>query len=97
MILSGAAHGVILQHAPKRKFFEDFESLGCTLPPIDEEIALVRLLGAPVWAVSLYTGGLSYDEAKTEQASLQRQLNLPVVLPLEEGADSLAALLQEKL
>ena len=92
-ILSGAAHGVVLQHAPKREFFEDFEALRCTLPPVGEELELVRLLGSEVWAVTLYTQGMSHDEAQSAQALLEADLELPVVLPLEEGVLRIADLI----
>ena len=45
LILSGAARGVILQHAPGRRFFEGHERR-VRIPPVEEEIELIRLLGA---------------------------------------------------
>ena len=92
-ILSGAAHGVILQHAPKRRHFEDFEALECTLPAVDEEIALVRLLGCEVWAVTLFTGGMSQGESRRVQTALEAELQIPVVRPLEEGVDRIVNLI----
>ncbi len=97
LILSGAAHGVILQHAPRRRFFEDFEDFGCAIPPIAEEIDLIRLLGSEVWAVTLFTKGLTPDEAHAERARLADTLGLPVVLPLEDGVDELVDMVRERV
>ena len=85
LIVSGAATGVILQHAPAREFFEDFDALGCRLPPLAEEIELIRLLGSPVWAVTLNDQGLAADELETTRARLEDELGLPVVHPLAGG------------
>ncbi len=97
LILSGAAHGVILQHAPARRYFEDFEEFGCAIPPISEEIDLIRLLGADVWAVTLFTKGLTPDEARTERARLTDTLGIPVVLPLEDSVDELVDDIRERI
>jgi uncharacterized NAD-dependent epimerase/dehydratase family protein len=96
-ILSTGARGVILQHAPARRFFEDFEHLGYAIPPVAEEIALIRLLGADVWAVTLHTRGMTPDEAHAERDRLADTLNLPVVLPLEDGVDAVVDVIEKHL
>jgi len=96
-ILSGGARGVILQHAPGRMYFEDLEALGCTIPPIEEEIELIRLLGARVWAVTLHTRGLTPEAAREARGALADRLHLPVVLPLEDGVDALVKVIQQHL
>ncbi len=96
-ILSGGAKGVILQHAPARHYFEDFEDFGCTIPPIEEEVELIRLLGADVWAVTLYTKGLTPEEARDARDRLADTLNLPVVLPLEDGVGELVDVVRERI
>ena len=88
LLLSGAARGVILQHAPDRRFFEDFEGLGCAIPALSEEIALIRMLGASVWAVTLYARGLVPARAHRVRADLEASLGLPVMLPLEQGVEA---------
>lgn len=89
LILSGGARGVILQHAPARPFFEGFEEQGCRMPPVEEEIELIRLLGARTLALTLNTERLAGIEAKAHGDELRRRLGIPVVLPLEEGAAGL--------
>ncbi len=83
-IISGGARAVILQHAPGRKFFEGYERLGCLIPPVAEEVQLIRLLGAQVLAMTLNGERLTREELLRERAVLREELDLPVILPLEE-------------
>ncbi len=96
-ICSARAAGVILQHAPARSHFEDFEHLDCPLPPLREEIELIRLLGSQVWAISLFTRGLDDAESSQIAAELEACHGLPVVRPLEDGVGRLAETVREKL
>ena len=89
-ILSGAAQGVILQHAPSRQFFEGFESVGCRLPSVEDEISLIQMLGGDVWGVSLFTRGMTRQQALQAKEELSAILKLPVSVPLEEGVASMA-------
>ncbi len=96
-ILSGDAHGVILQHAPGRRYYEDLAVMSCAVPPVSEEIELIRLLGASVWAVTLFTRGMSDSESRLAQSMLEAELGLPVVRPLEEGVTRIADLIRARL
>lgn len=84
LIVSAGCNAVILQHAPGRMFFEGYERLGCRIPPVSEEIQLIRLLGAQVLAVTLNEERISKDGLYRERARLEKELGLPVVLPLDE-------------
>ncbi len=97
LILSGDAHGVVMQHAPMRTHYEDLEAAGCRLPQIAEEVELVRLLGSEVWAVSLFTRGMAGGQARAAQQALEDELNIPVVCPLEEGVSRIVQLIQQRL
>jgi uncharacterized NAD-dependent epimerase/dehydratase family protein len=94
LIVSGGARGVVLQHAPVRVFFEGFEDEGLRIPPVAEEIALIRLLGARTLGVALNGEGLTREALGASRAALERELEIPVVLPLEEGVDSLVPALR---
>ena len=95
-IVSAGAQGVILQHMPGRPCYEGMDRLGYRVRPISEEVELIRLLGAEVWAVALATRGLNADEVPDVRARLQDELGLPVVLPLEEGVGALADVVRER-
>ncbi len=83
LLLSGAARGVILQHAPCRRFFEGYEKLGCMIPPVAEEIELIGMFGSRVLAVALNREGLDDQALARERERLRRELGIPVVDPLQ--------------
>lgn len=85
LLISGAARGVVLQHAPGRRWFIDARALKRPIPPIEEELELIRLLGSEVWAVTLHEEGLSPKQARDERDRLAGELGLPVALPLHDG------------
>jgi len=85
LLISGAAQGVVLQHAPGRRWFIDAAGLKRPIPPVEEEIELIRLLGSRVWAVTLHEEGLPGERAREERDRLADALGLPVALPLTDG------------
>jgi uncharacterized NAD-dependent epimerase/dehydratase family protein len=89
LLVSAAAKGVILQHAPGRAFFEGYEKLGLGIPSIEEEIRLVSLYGSRTLAVALHAEGLEAEALEEHQRRLRVQLGLPVVRPLVEGVGEL--------
>ncbi|MCP5425177.1 MAG: DUF1611 domain-containing protein [Gammaproteobacteria bacterium] len=88
-LLSAAAHGVILQHAPGREFFDGFEQQGLRIPAIEDEMALIAFYGARTLAVTLQGKGLQAIDLIQAQRELQARLNIPIIRPLEEGVDAL--------
>ena len=93
-LLSGQAKGVVLQHAPFRRHYEDTD---VPLKSIESEIQLIRLYGADMLAVTLNGEGHPLPELKKQQQRLEKELGLPVALPLEEGVDSLVPVIREFL
>jgi uncharacterized NAD-dependent epimerase/dehydratase family protein len=93
LIVSGGARGVVLQHAPGRVFFEGYEEEGYRIPPVAEEIELIRLLGARTLALALNGEGLSRRELRASRRDLERDLRIPTALPLEEGVETLVPII----
>ena len=62
IIVSANVKGVILQHAPFRKYYEDLEHLNCLLPDVKDEIELIRMYGAQTLAVTLNGEGGTREE-----------------------------------
>lgn len=89
LIVSGGARGVVLQHAPGRVFFEGYEDEGFRIPPVAEEIALIRLLGARTLALALNGEGLTTEALMASRKALEQEFGIPVALPLGEGVESL--------
>lgn len=93
-LLSGNAKGVILHHAPGRECYEGTEELGFKIFPIESEIELIKMYGSEVLAVTLNGEHMTLDELKKYQNDLQEKLDIPVVLPLEEGVEGLLPVLK---
>lgn len=89
LIVSGNAKGVILQHAPFRKFFDTVEAFGCRLPTVDDEIKLVEMYGAKVIAVTLNGEGGSRDDLVQYAQQLKASTQLPVLDPLNDDLTTL--------
>ncbi len=97
LLVSGDARGVILQHAPGRSRFEDLEELGCTIPPLAEEVQLIRLLGAEVLAVTLNEAGLDEIRAEAARKAISSELDVPVLRPMSEGVSHAVSIVKEFL
>lgn len=89
LLLAAGARGVVLQHAPGREFFEGCEELGIRIPPLADEIDLVRRYGAEVLGVALNGERLSAEELRRRAAAFERELDLPISLPLDDGGEPL--------
>jgi len=89
-IISGNATQVVLIHAPKKKYFDD-DSLWGEIPSVASEIDIIEKFGATVIALALNTSGLSKQEALSYKASYQKTLDIPVVVPLEEGVKKIVS------
>jgi len=88
-IVSADADGVVLQHNPSRKQYKDMEYYPAYLPELKDEIELIRIYGAPTVAVTLNTAKMDKEDARRAAANYRSTLGIPVVLPLEDGVDSL--------
>ena len=85
-----------MQYAPQQKFYlaDDDRELW-PMPPIEEELELIRLYGSETIAITLNSFNLTKNELQTEQKNLKARLGLPVVCPMEEGMELLVSVVQE--
>ncbi|MFP4618862.1 MAG: DUF1611 domain-containing protein [Spirochaetaceae bacterium] len=96
ILVSCKAEGTVLQHAPRRIFYESFDKYPWPIPSLAEEVRLVELYGSKVLAVSLYEEGMDRDgETERWKSHYREELGCPVAAPLSDGAEKLADLLQE--
>ena len=89
MLLSAAARGVVLHHAPGREFFEGYESRGLRIPSLESEIELIRYYDAETVAVTLNSNGCTPGELDRFRAGYRETLGIPVVEPLTDGVETL--------
>lgn len=97
LLVSLGTRDVILAHSPGRKYFKDLDELGCVIPPLAGEIALIRAYGAEVRALAVHEEGLDAVAAEAARADLETTLGIPAVLPLRGGVDRLGDVLIEHL
>jgi uncharacterized NAD-dependent epimerase/dehydratase family protein len=93
-LVSGGADGVILQHAPGRKYFGDEPGLGA-IHPLGSELDLIRMYGTETLAITLNTSGLTQSEADRFQEEIQQQHGIPVFQPLKDGVHQIIPLIQQ--
>ena len=89
MLLSAAARGVVLHHAPGREFFDGHEAMGLQIPALESEIALIRHYGSQTIAVTLNSKGCTPEQLDRFRSEYREKLAIPVVEPLTEGVDAL--------
>lgn len=84
LLISGNARYVILVHAPKRKYFDNEPHWGL-IPPVESEIEIIRKFGSELLALALNTEDCTPEEALAYQQHYQSLLEVPVLLPIQQG------------
>lgn len=97
LLLSGGARGVILQHAPARRYFEDQEHLHHEIPSLASEVALIAMYGARVLAIALNHEHLAAAEREAARARVERETGLPACFPLLDDSARLLAAIESHL
>src|SRR5438045_150707 len=83
-LVSGRARYTILVHPPNRTIYDGAPEWA-TIPSVQSEIDLIRMYGSTVIALALNTEECTEEEAVAFQTELEKDLNIPVLLPLQEG------------
>jgi len=93
-IVSADADAAVLQHNPSRKQYKDMEYYPAYLPELKDEVALIKIYGAPTVAIAINSSKMTEQEARNSALKYQEELGIPVILPLEDGVDSLIPLFE---
>ncbi|MBL0355384.1 MAG: DUF1611 domain-containing protein [Chitinophagaceae bacterium] len=93
LLVSGNAKQVILVHAPKRKYFDHIPDWGA-IHSLSSEIELIGMYGSTVIAVAINTEHCSMQEALAFQKQYEAELNIPVLLPLQQGVEKIVPVIQ---
>ena len=96
-IVSAAADAAVIQHHPVRKQYKDMEYYPAWIPSLADEMALIRIYGAPTVGITLNTAKMKPEEAKAFATQQEQELGIPVVLPLEEGLDRLVPVFRQMI
>jgi uncharacterized NAD-dependent epimerase/dehydratase family protein len=96
-IVSGDASAVVLQHHPPRKRYKDMDYYPAYLPDPKDEIALIKIYGAPTVALTLNTAKMDLKDAREYASHYEKELGIPVILPLEDGVDQLVGIFRDMI
>ena len=96
-IVSAAANAIVMQHNPGRKQYKGLENYPAYIPDVQDEIELARIYGAPTVAVTVNTGNISEHDARRYAEEYETKLNIPVILPLEDGVDRLVPIFKDMI
>lgn len=96
-IVSANANAVVLQHDPGRKHYKDMEFYPALVAQPEEEIALIKMYGAPTVALTINSGKVGAEHAKKAASHFEKTLGIPAVLPLEEGVQRLVPLFEKMI
>jgi uncharacterized NAD-dependent epimerase/dehydratase family protein len=96
-IVSANATAVVLQHDPGRKHYKDMEFYPAFVSTPEEEMALIKMYGAETVALTINTGRTGSADGRKIAATYESSLNIPVVLPLEEGVGRLVPLFEKMI
>lgn len=88
-LISGNMDGVILQHAPGRKYYDGFDHLGVEIPPLQKDIDLIHAYNVPVLAITINTTNITIEQARAYKKQFEEEFNIPVILPVQDGVDDL--------
>lgn len=93
LLISGNAKYVVLLFSPKRTYFDHLEAWGA-IPSVESEVELIEKIGSKVIALAMHTEGCTETEIHALQTHYREKLNIPVLLPLEDGINELMPILQ---
>ena len=93
-LLSAQCKGVILQHSPARIYYKGQDQTGIKIS-LRRELELIRIYGSTVLAITMNTAGLRPEDIAHYKALYEKEFNLPVILPLEEGVSKLAEIVAD--
>lgn len=96
-IVSAAANAAIIQHHPVRKQYKDMEYYPAYLPELKDEVNLIQIYGAPTVGITLNTAKMKQEEARAYAHEQEKILNIPVVLPLEDGLSTLVPIFEKMI
>jgi uncharacterized NAD-dependent epimerase/dehydratase family protein len=96
-IISAAADAAVLQHNPARKQYKGLENYPAYIPAVKDEIGLIKQYGAPTVALTVNTMKMKEADARAYAAEQEKELGIPVILPLEDGVARLVEVFKKMI
>ena len=95
LLLSAAARGVVLHHAPGREFIEGYRSVGLRVRSLESEIELIRYYDSETIAVTLSSRECTPEQLDRFRSGYREKLGIPVVEPLGEGVEAIVPVIRD--
>lgn len=96
LIAAGRVDGIILQHAPHRKFYDGFENY--LLAPLEREIQILELLAQkPIIALTINHEGMTDEEIEATIAAYELRYQRPTTDVLKGGCGKLLEVIRPLL
>lgn len=96
-LVSANADAVILQHNPLRKHYKGLENYAAHLPPLKDEIALIKMYGKSTVGITINTENMTAVQARETARQYEEELGIPAILPLEDGVTKLVPLFEKMI
>ncbi|MEM6523873.1 MAG: DUF1611 domain-containing protein [Bacteroidota bacterium] len=88
-IISAELDGVVLQHDPSRIHYNGLENYNKKIPPLKEEVELIKMLGTKTIAITLNTENINQSETVSAKLNIEDEIGLPVIAPFYDGTDAI--------
>lgn len=96
-IVSADANAVVLQHNPPRKKYKGLDDYYANIADVKDEVELIKIYGAPTVAITVNTSKMKEDEAREWAKEKEKELGIPVILPLEDGVEKLVSIFKDMI
>ena len=79
------------------KQYKDLEFYPAYIADLKDEIALIQIYGAPTVAITVNTAKMHEADARPYAAQKEKDLGIPVVLPLEDSVSRLVPIFRKMI
>jgi uncharacterized NAD-dependent epimerase/dehydratase family protein len=95
LLAAGRPHAIVLQHAPRRRYYDGFP--GYELAGIEREKAIAELLSQrPVVAITINHEEMTPEEIEATVTDYEKLYGVPAADPLVHGMDRIVAALESR-
>jgi uncharacterized NAD-dependent epimerase/dehydratase family protein len=95
LLAAGRPHAIVLQHAPKRRYYDGFP--GYELAGVEREKAIVELLSQrPVVAITINHEEMTAEGIEATVADYQERFGVAAADPLVHGVEEIVAALESR-
>jgi uncharacterized NAD-dependent epimerase/dehydratase family protein len=88
LLAAGKPHGIILQHAPARRYYDGFPDI--PIGDLSREMRILQLLArVPILAITINSENMTDSQLKRKARAYERRYGVPAVDVLKDGCDKI--------